>query len=146
MFSTGKLKKHQLAFDQFLSFSTARTGKFVEKIRETSNEFGNRLPFPSQLKKNWKTKLSATKETETLMNGNPLNTFLTKYSKSIEEQYSEKKNYLKILLWKKKSTPASNVSTEWYMNACVTSTKDWEWTQSPCTMGVKKFLNLHPNF
>ena len=51
MFSTGKLKKHQLAFDQFLSFSTARTGKFVEKIRETSNEFGNRLPFPSQLKK-----------------------------------------------------------------------------------------------
>ena len=70
------------------------------------------------------------------MNGNPLNTFLTKYSKSIEEQYSEKKLPQNFAL-KKKSTPASNVSTEWYMNACVTSTKDWEWTQSPCTMGPK---------
>ena len=81
----------------------------------------------------WKTRLAPTTERQLLW----MDTFLTKYSKSIEEQYSEKKNYLKILLWKKKSTPASNVSTEWYMNACVTSTKDWEWTQSPFAMGLK---------
>ena len=48
-----------------------------------------------------KPKLSATKETETLMNGYLLNTFLTKYSKSIEEQYSEKKTTSKFCFEKK---------------------------------------------
>ena len=80
----------------------------------------------------WKTKLAPTIERHLWMD-----TFLTKYSKSIEEQYSEKKTTSKFCFEKKTCTPASNVSTEWYMNACVTSTKDWEWTQSPCTMGQK---------
>ena len=81
----------------------------------------------------WKTRLAPTTERQLLW----MDTFLTKYSKSIEEQYSEKKKLPQNFALKKKSTPASNVSTEWYMNACVTSTKDWEWTQSPCTIGPK---------